>query len=72
MPRAKRQKTSKSNMSNGSSAHAWADLPAQLDSAIPKVNKVAQSDGQLNAFTISNAITQEATFGIKASGGDNT
>ena len=71
MPRPKRQKVG-NNMQNGSSVHAWADLPAQLQSAIPKVNKVAQTDGQLNSFTISDAITAPATWGIKSSGSNNT
>ena len=68
MPRPKRQKVN-NNMS--SNAHAWSDLPAQLESAIPKVNEIANKDGQLKAFTTSNAITGAATFGIKSAGSDN-
>lgn len=59
-------------MTNSSSSHAWADLPSQLETALPKANKAAESDGQLKAFTTSNAITAPATFGIKAAGSDNT
>lgn len=59
-------------MSKESSSHAWADLPAQLESALPKVNQIAQNDGQLINFTTSNAIEGSATFGIKSSGNDNT
>lgn len=55
----------------GSNAHAWSDLPAQLESAIPKVNKLANDDGQLKSFTTSNAITGPATFGIKSAGSDS-
>lgn len=56
----------------GSSAHAWADLPAQLEQAIPKANDIAQTDGQLKAFTTTNAVKESTTFGIKAAGSDNT
>ena len=69
MPRPKRQKVE--NAMSGSS-HAWADLPAQLESAVQKVNQNAKDDPQLKAFTVSNAIVKAATFGIKSSGGDNT
>ncbi|KAK5019851.1 hypothetical protein LTR60_000988, partial [Cryomyces antarcticus] len=55
-----------------SDAHAWADLPSQLTQALDKVNSDASSDGQMNAFTTSNAIDGPATFGIKAAGSDNT
>lgn len=59
-------------MSNGSSSHPWADLPAQLESAIHKASQDASNDGQLQAFIHSNAITSPMTFGIKASGNDNS
>lgn len=77
MPRPKKQKTTH-NESNGdnsnmsSNAHAWSDLTAQLQQALPKANKIAQSDGQLKAFTTTNAVKESATFGIKSSGSDNT
>jgi hypothetical protein len=66
-PRAKKQKTDTNNMS-----HAWSDLPAQLESAIKKVNQEGKEDGQLKCFDTTNAITQPATFGIKSHGHDNT
>lgn len=74
MPRPKRQKTSDTDMQNGSStsSHPWADLPAQLSGALGKANTAAKSDGQLAAFTTTNAITEPATFGIKGAGSDNT
>ena len=53
-------------------AHAWADLTAQLQDALPKANKLASSDGQLNALTTTNAVKETTTFGIKAAGSDNT
>ena len=71
MPRPKKQKV-ENKMQNGSSSHAWADLPGQIQSAVPKANKAAQDDGQLKAFTTSNAIDAPATFGIKAAGSDST
>ncbi|KXT07586.1 hypothetical protein AC578_10211 [Pseudocercospora eumusae] len=52
-------------------AHAWANLPQALSAALPKANKAADSDGQIKAFTNSNAITEPARFGIKAAGGDD-
>lgn len=55
----------------GSQAHAWADLPSQLSSAIEKVNQVGQKDEQLKAFTTSNAIEGSATFGIKSADSDS-
>lgn len=61
----------KTKMSN-SSAHAWADLPSVLQSSLSKANTAAQSDGQLRAFTTTDAITEAATFGIKAAGSDST
>ncbi|KAK0939351.1 hypothetical protein LTR29_009096 [Friedmanniomyces endolithicus] len=70
MPRAKKQKTSP-DMQNGDSTHPWADLPAALSEALDKANKVAEDDGQLKAFTTSNAIDAPATFGIKSSGAPN-
>ena len=69
MPRSKRQKTN-GNMSE-SSSHAWADLPSQLEASLDKANKVAANDGQLSAFTTSNAIAEPATFGIKSAGSPN-
>lgn len=69
---SKRQKTNGTANGTASSGHAWADLPSQLKDALPKANKAAESDGQLAAFTTSNAITEPATFGIKAAGSDNT
>jgi len=38
---------------------------------LPKANTAAENDGQLKAFTTSNAITAPATFGIKAAGSNN-
>ncbi|KAK0279574.1 hypothetical protein LTR35_000331 [Friedmanniomyces endolithicus] len=70
MPRAKKQKTSP-DMQNGGSSHPWADLPAALSESLEKANKVAEDDGQLKAFTTSNAIDAPATFGIKSSGAPN-
>ena len=58
-------------MQGTSSAHAWADLPSVLQTALPKVQQAASSDGQLKAFTTSDAITSSATFGIKAAGSNN-
>lgn len=37
-----------------------------------KLDELLSSDGQLKAFTTSNAIDKPATFGIKSSGSDNT
>lgn len=73
MPRPKRQKTdhAENNHIMGSS-HAWADLTAQLEQAIPKANEIAKKDGQLNAFTTTNAVKESTVFGIKAAGSDNT
>lgn len=65
MPRAKKQKT------DDTMAHAWTDLPSQLESAIPKANQLAAQDENLKYFTTSEAITGSSTFGIKASGSDN-
>ncbi|KAK1078504.1 hypothetical protein LTR33_007182, partial [Friedmanniomyces endolithicus] len=58
-------------MQNGGSSHPWADLPAALSESLEKANKVAEGDGQLKAFTTSNAIDAPATFGIKSSGAPN-
>ncbi len=52
-------------------SHAWSDLPAQLESAIKKVNNEGKDDAQLKYFDTTNAITQPSTFGIKAAGGEN-
>ncbi|KAK3678305.1 hypothetical protein LTR78_001600 [Recurvomyces mirabilis] len=74
----KRQKTTNgaaatdTKMQNGGSSHPWADLPAALSDSLQKANKAAESDGQLSAFTTSNAIEGPATFGIKSSGSPNT
>lgn len=65
MPRAKKQKTD-DNM-----AHAWTDLPSQLESAIPKANNIAGDDGNLHYFVKSEAITEPVTFGIKSAGSDS-
>ena len=65
MPRAKKQKT-EDNM-----AHAWTDLPSQLESAIPKANNIAGDDGNLHYFVTSEAITEPVTFGIKSAGSDS-
>lgn len=53
------------------SAHAWQDLPAQLKTALPKVNDALKSDGQYQAFTTTEAIVKPATFGIKSAGNEN-
>lgn len=50
----------------------WSDLTAALKGSQDKFNELLQSDGQLKAFTTSNAIDKPATFGIKSSGSDNT
>lgn len=49
-------------------AKGWSDLPSTLQHILSKVNDIAASDGQLKAFTISNAISKPATFGIIAAG----
>lgn len=73
MPRPKRQKTAHNESNNmGSNTHAWADLTAQLQEALPKANQLAQTDGQLKAFTTTNAVKEKTTFGVKAAGSDNT
>lgn len=64
---AKRQKTQETN----NMAHAFSDLPSALQTALPKANKAAEDDGQLKAFTTSNAISGPATFGLKAAGSEN-
>lgn len=51
---------------------SWSDLPAALKGSSGKLDELLQSDAQLKAFTTSNAIDKAATFGIKASGSDNT
>ncbi|KAJ9669255.1 hypothetical protein H2201_000607 [Coniosporium apollinis] len=51
---------------------SWADLPAALEGSMSKLDELLSSDGQLKAFTTSNAIDKPATFGIKSSGSDNT
>jgi hypothetical protein len=52
--------------------HAWADLPAALGVAVPKLNELLKTDAQYQAFARTDAITQPVTFGIKAHGSDNT
>jgi hypothetical protein len=49
----------------------WSDITAALKGSFDKFNELLQSDGQLKAFTTSNAIDKAATFGIKSSGSDN-
>lgn len=66
MARPKRQK-----VTNGKMAHAWTDLPSQLESAIPQASKAAQSDEQLKYFSTTDAVTNAATFGIKSAGSDS-
>lgn len=50
----------------------WNDLTSALSGSQDKLTKFLQSDAQLKAFTTSNAIDKDATFGIKSSGSDNT
>jgi hypothetical protein len=50
----------------------WSDLLAALNGSLNKLEELLQSDGQLKAFTTSNAIDKAATFGFKSSGSDNT
>ena len=50
----------------------WDDFPQSISSSLPKLKELLQSDGQLKAFTTSNAIDAPTTFGIKSSGSDNT
>lgn len=50
----------------------WSDITAALKNSLGNFNELLQSDGQLKAFTTSNAIDKAATFGIKSSGSDNT
>ena len=52
------------------SDHAWSSLPAQLESAIPKANSLAQNDENLKYFSLSNGITKPVTFGVKSAGSD--
>lgn len=51
---------------------SWADLPAALEGSMSKLDELLANDGQLKAFTTSNAIDKPATFGIKSSGSENT
>ncbi|KAL2061558.1 hypothetical protein VTL71DRAFT_6935 [Oculimacula yallundae] len=56
----------------GSNAqHAWADLPSQLQSAVPKFNNILLKDPQFQAFADTPDITSPITFGIKAAGSEN-
>ena len=50
----------------------WSDLPAALKGSLDKLDSLLKDDAQLKAFTTSNAIDKEATFGYKSSGSDNT
>lgn len=50
----------------------WSDITAALKGSKSKFDELLKSDGQLKAFTTSNAIDKPATFGIKSSGSDNT
>lgn len=50
----------------------WSDLPGALKGSLDKLTDLLQSDGQLKAFTTSNAIDKPATFGYKSSGSDNS
>ncbi|RYN48218.1 hypothetical protein AA0118_g11901 [Alternaria tenuissima] len=50
----------------------WSDLTAALKGSLDKLSELLQSDDQLKAFTTSNAIEKDVTFGIKSSGSDNT
>lgn len=50
----------------------WSDITAALKGSKAKFDELLKSDGQLKAFTTSNAIDEPATFGIKSSGSDNT
>jgi hypothetical protein len=50
----------------------WSDITAALKGSLDKLSELLQSDDQLKAFTTTNAIDKEATFGIKSSGSDNT
>jgi hypothetical protein len=50
----------------------WDDITSALKGSQTKFTELLQSDAQLKAFTTSNAIDKEATFGIKSSGSDNT
>ena len=55
-------------------AQHWKDLPYVLEQegGLTKANKLFQDDGQLKAFTTSDAITGSTTFGIKSAGTDST
>jgi hypothetical protein len=50
----------------------WSDITAALKDSQDKLTELLQSDAQLKAFTTSNAIEKEVSFGIKSSGSDNT
>lgn len=50
----------------------WSDFTAASKGSLDKLNDLLQSDSQLKAFTTTNAIEKETTFGIKSSGSDNT
>ncbi|KAJ4304677.1 hypothetical protein N0V90_000204 [Kalmusia sp. IMI 367209] len=46
---------------------SWSDLPAALQGSLDKFSQLLESDGQLKAFTASDAIDEPVTFGIKSS-----
>lgn len=50
----------------------WSDLPAALKGSLDKLSELLESDGQLKAFTTSDAIDKPATFGIKSSESDHS
>ncbi|KAF2850180.1 alpha/beta hydrolase-like protein [Plenodomus tracheiphilus IPT5] len=50
----------------------WSDLPRALQGSSKKFSELLHDDDKLKAFTNSNAIANEVTFGIKSSGSDNT
>ncbi|KAG9186382.1 hypothetical protein G6011_02938 [Alternaria panax] len=50
----------------------WSDLTTALKGSLDKLSGLLQSDDQLKAFTTSDAIEKDVTFGIKSSGSDNS
>jgi hypothetical protein len=50
----------------------WSDLTVALKGSFGKFKELLQSDGQLKAFTTSNAVDKAVVFGIKSSGSDAT
>ena len=55
-------------------ARQWNDLPyaLQQEGAITKVNRLFEDDGQLRAFTTTDAVVSSVTFGVKSAGADAT